>query len=91
MRSDAGFAGAPGRPVAWINRGRRVAGRFRGHQHRWGSIVDGELGCLRPRTLLARARQAKGRAAEPVLRVALIAVELRFGATRIAPVQPPNR
>jgi hypothetical protein len=41
---------------------RRVAGRFGKCHIDRVSIVDGELCCLRPGTLLVRARQAKGRA-----------------------------
>jgi hypothetical protein len=39
-----------------------VAGRFGKPHIDRVSIVEGELCCLRPGTLLARARQAKGRA-----------------------------
>ena len=42
--------------------GGRLAGRFREYPLGRVSIVDREFCCLRPGTLLARARQAKGRA-----------------------------
>jgi hypothetical protein len=58
----SGAMRSSGQSGTWISQSQRVAGRFGKYHIDRVLIAGGELCCLRPGTLLARAREAKGRA-----------------------------